>query len=87
MIDKKFVTKESVALVFTVISFFTAFVAYAEKRLEVIESKARQELRDGVVTVSKQIDDEKQERQEGLRQVNTKLDTIINILAGRRGNS
>lgn len=86
MSEKKFVTKESIALVFTVLSFFSAFIAYAEKRLEVIEMKARTELKEAVGGNREQILDERQERQEAMRQVNAKLDTIINILAnGRKG--
>lgn len=88
MSEKKFVTKEAVALVFTVLSFFGGFVAYAEKRLESIEQKARQELSENVGLVAKQVDNEKQERQEATRQMNAKLDLLINLVANlqRKGS-
>lgn len=84
IVEKKYITKESVLLVLGALSVFCSIVVYAQASIEKVEAHAKEELKEKASELQKQIEKETQERQQLADQVNKKLDTIITILATGR---
>lgn len=80
-------SKEHIAMIVGCLTTIGSFLGYAETRVDKIKEEAKQEMNQQIDTLQKRIDDERQERQVSVDQINKKLDTIINILATRRGHS
>lgn len=84
MAIKESKTMERVGFLILVFSTFSGIILYGEGRLEMVEASARADLSTNVDKIEHQIRIETQQRREDIREVNQKLDRIIDMLTRSR---